>query len=172
MLNEATQAWAELEYNRERHSELGVSPLERYISGKDVGRPCPSSEELRLAFCAEHSRLQRKSDGTLSLEGRRFEVPSRFRHLERVSVRYASWDLARVHLVDERTGAVLDRIYPLDRTRNADGLRRSLEPVDGTLVPAASPAPTVPPLLAKLMSDYAATGLPPAYLPKDEERAI
>jgi hypothetical protein len=26
----------------------------------------------------------------------------------------------------------------------------------------------VPPLLDKLLTDYAATGLPPAYLPKDD----
>jgi transposase InsO family protein len=166
VLNEATQAWIELEYNRKEHSEIGESPVQRYLNRKDVGRPCPSSEELRLAFCAEEVRLQRRSDGTISLNGQRFEVPSRFRHLERVVVRYASWNLERVHLVDERTSAVLDRIYPLDRARNADGLRRSLEPTTGSASPA--PTPVMAPLLSKLMSDYAATGLPPAYLPKDE----
>ena len=34
-----------------------------------------------------------------------------------------------VHLVDERTGNVLARLYPQDRTQNASGLRRSLEPL-------------------------------------------
>jgi transposase InsO family protein len=170
-LNEATQAWVELEYNRKHHSELGEAPLQRYLRGKDVGRPCPSSEELRLAFCTEEVRTQRRSDGTLTVDGRRFEVPSRFRHLERVTVRYASWDLGRMYLVDERTGTVLDRLYPLDRARNADGQRRALEPV--AALPAAyagPPAPAVPPLLSKLMSDYAALGLPPAYLPKGDKR--
>jgi hypothetical protein len=167
-LNEATQAWVELEYNRKVHSETGETPLQRYLSGKSVGRPCPSSETLRLAFCAEVVRTQRMSDGTLTLEGQRFEVPSRFRHLERVVVRYASWDLSRVHLVDERTGTVLDRLFPLDRTGNADGKRRSLEPIADTAVPVSTTtAPAVPPLLSKLLSDRAATGLPPAYLPKD-----
>ena len=47
------QAWVELEYNRKVHSETGETPLQRYLSGKSVGRPCPSSETLRLAFCAE-----------------------------------------------------------------------------------------------------------------------
>lgn len=169
-LNEATQAWVELEYNRKLHSEIGEEPLQRYLKGKDVGRPSPSSEELRLAFCAEESRTQRRSDGTLSLEGVRFELPSRYRHLERVTVCYASWDLSHVHLIDERTGAVLSRLYPLDRSGNADGQRRSLEPgPSGDSVPASEPAPLVPPLLAKLRADYAATGLPPAYLPKDEK---
>ena len=170
-LNEATQAWVEHEYNRKVHSETGQTPLQRYLGGKSLGRPCPSSETLRLAFCDEVVRTQRQSDGTLTLEGQRFEVPSRFRHLERLVVRYASWDLSRVHLVDERTGVVLDRLFPLDRARNADGRRRTLvanAPTPAT--PAPSTAPTVPPLLTKLLSERAATGLPPAYLPKDERK--
>jgi putative transposase len=31
------------------------------------------------------------------------------------------------------------------------------------------PAAGLPPLLAKMLDQQAATGLPPAYLPKDEE---
>jgi hypothetical protein len=42
---------------------------------------------LRAAFRMAVSRKQRHSDGTLSLEGRRFEIPARYRHLERVSIR-------------------------------------------------------------------------------------
>jgi transposase InsO family protein len=165
LLNEATQAWVELEYNRERHSEIGEAPLTRFLAGPEVLRPSPSSDELRLAFMAEETRLQRRSDGTASIKGRRFEVPSRYRHLERLAIRYASWDLSRVHLVDERTGAVLCQLFPLDKARNADALRRTLTP----LVEAAGtpPKPGIAPLLKKLMADYAATGLPPAYLPKD-----
>ncbi len=171
-LNEATQAWVELEYNRKVHSETGETPLQRYLSGKSVGRPCPSSETLRLAFCDEVVRTQRQSDGTFTLNGQRFEVPSRFRHLERVVVRYASWDLSRVHLVDDRTGTVLDRLFPLDKTANADGLRRAVEPIESSASTDSSvpPAAAVPPLLAKLLDELAATGLPPAYLPKDERK--
>jgi transposase InsO family protein len=166
LLNEATQAWVELEYNRARHSEIGETPLKRFLSGPDVLRPSPSSDELRLAFMAEEARTQRRSDGTASIEGRRFEVPSRYRHLERLVIRYASWDLSRVHLIDEQTGAVLCRLFPLDRAKNADGLRRTLTPL--TDAPSTPPAePGIAPLLKKLMADYAATGLPPAYLPKD-----
>ena len=167
LLNEATQAWVELEYNRERHSEIGTSPMARFLAGPDVTRPSPSSDELRLAFMAEETRTQRKTDGTASIEGQRFEVPSRYRHLERLVVRFARWDLAHVYLVDERTSAVLCRLLPLDRARNADGLRRTLEPLGD--VPAPPPPEVgIAPLLKRLMADYAATGLPPAYLPKDE----
>jgi putative transposase len=167
-LNEATQAWSELEYNRTVHSETGQSPLQRALSGPGVGRPCPSAVELRMAFMLEESRAQRKSDGTVSIEGRRFEVPARYRHLERVVVRYARWDLTRVYLVDDHTGTVLDRLLPLDRTANADGRRRALDPETASPL-SEPPVSGVAPLLEKLLADYRATGLPPAYLPKDDD---
>jgi putative transposase len=165
LLNEATQAWLELEYNRDIHSEIGEAPLRRYLDGPDVGRPSPSSERLRLAFMAEQYRSQRRSDGTISLEGRRFEIPSRYRHVERVAVRWAEWDLTQVYLVDDRTGAVLCRLFPLDRTQNAGGQRRMLEPIVAAAPVATPPEPGIAPLLVKLMNDYRSTGLPPAYVP-------
>ena len=164
-LNVATQAWVELEYHRTVHSELGVSPLARYLAGPEVGRPSPSSEELRRAFRAEVDRTQRRSDGTVSVEGRRFEIPARYRQLTRLRVRYARWDLGAVDLVDPHTGARLCALYPLDKAANADGQRRRLEPASPAPLEAAASASTIAPLLRKLMADYAATGLPPAYLP-------
>ena len=164
LLNEATQAWVELEYNRTRHTELGCSPLVRYRNSPHVGRESPTSDALRQAFRAEVTRTQRKSDGTLSLEGRRFEIPARYQHLKRVRVRYARWDLSSIDLVDAHTGTRLCALYPLDKTANADGRRRRRPP----LPEAPAPAPTasdIAPLLKKLMAEYAATGLPPAYLP-------
>jgi hypothetical protein len=120
---------------------------------------------------AEEYRTQRQSDGTVSLDGVRFEIPSRYRHLERVAVRRARWDLGHVYLIDDRSGAVLCRLYPLDRTANADGRRRTLEPLGSPSAPRSPPAPGMAPgmapLLEKLLADYRATGLPPAYVPKD-----
>jgi putative transposase len=167
-LNEATQAWVEMEYNRTVHSETGQTPLTRFLESRDVGRPCPSPEDLRLAFCRETCRIQRRSDGTISLKGSRFEIPSRFRHFRNVTVRYAFWNLANVHLTDPRTGTVLARIYPLDRARNADGLRKTLSPIDAGGDDSIAPETSneLAPLLRKLLADYSATGLPPAYLPK------
>jgi hypothetical protein len=167
-LNEATQAWVEMEYQREVHSETGQTPLDRFLESPDVSRVCPAADDLRLAFCQEVSRTQRKSDGTISIKGVRFEIPSRFRHLPCLSVRYASWDLGYVHLTDPRSGKVLARIYPLDRALNADGLRRSLQVIDNApeIENTTAPRNEVAPLLQKLISDYSATGLPPAYLPK------
>jgi transposase InsO family protein len=164
-LNDSTQAWVEMEYNRKHHSELGQSPLAAYQQEPDIGRPAPSAEAVALAFTAEVSRTQRRSDGTFSLAGVRFEVPSRFGHLEKLHLRAAAWDLSQVHLVDQKTGVVLARLFPLDKQRNAGG-RRAARMTPLALTPIA-PAGMAP-LLEKLIAQYAATGLPPAYLPKDE----
>jgi transposase InsO family protein len=168
LLNEATQAWVEMEYHHAVHAETGQTPLHRFLAGPDVGRPCPSSATLRDAFRRDVRRTQRRSDGTVSLDGRRFEIPDRYRHLARVTVRYASWDLGHVTLVDEPTGVALSPLYPLDRAKNADGRRRPRQPVALDGAPAEPPPSGVAPLLRTLMAQYAATGLPPAYLPTED----
>jgi putative transposase len=167
-LNLTTLAWLEHEYNREVHSEIGEAPLTRFLAGPDVLRPSPDSAALRLAFTKTDRRIQRKSDGTIVIEGCRFEIPNRYRHFRQVEVRYASWDLARVHLVDERTGQALCRLFPQDKVQNAIGLRRSLEPIVPKPV-TAGPVQGIPPLLAKLLGQQAESGLPPAYLPKTDD---
>jgi transposase InsO family protein len=179
-LNEATQAWVEIEYNRAVHRELSMSPLERFRKAPDVLRPSPSSQALREVFRRQTTRVQRRSDGTISLEGVRFEIPARFRHFHHVAVRYARWDLRRVDLIDPHRGTILAPIYPLDRTANADGCRRIVEPGrgpdedepdDGALAGGApddgGPDKPLPPLLKRILDEYSASGAPPAYLPKN-----
>ena len=123
LLNEATQAWVEIEYNRAVHRETSCSPVERFAHAPDVLRDSPSSESLRDTFRLETTRRQRQSDGTISLEGVRFEVPARYRHFREVSVHFARWDLGRVDLVDPHRGTILAPIDPLDKTANSDGRR-------------------------------------------------
>ena len=167
-LNEATQAWVEYEYNRSVHAEIGQTPLERFMAGASVSRPCPDSAALRLAFTHTEQRTQRHSDGTVVISGRRFEIPNHYRHLTRIQVRYATWDLTEVHLIDEHTGTVLCRLYPQDKTENASGMRRTLEPLSNDPMVKSTPNPGMAPLLAQLIATQAASGLPPAYLPLDE----
>ncbi|MDI7268056.1 MAG: DDE-type integrase/transposase/recombinase [Myxococcota bacterium] len=171
-LNQATQAWIEMEYNRSIHEETGEPPLERLLRGPDASRPAPSMERLRQVFTVEEARTLRRTDGTVPIGGVRFEVPSRLRGILRPTVRYRSWDLSGAWIVDARTRDVLARILPIDREANADGRRRELASVVGPdLLPApvtGRPADPVPPLLRELLEEYAATGLPPAILPKDE----
>jgi transposase InsO family protein len=168
LLNRATQAWVEQEYHRSVHSEIKMTPIERYLKGPDVGRESPSSDELRRVFRMEMSRRQRRSDGTCTVQGVRFEVPSAYRALSRLRLWVARWDLSSVHLIDPRKDLHLATLYPIDKVKNADGARRALPEV--TSPPESSPKPAgIAPLLRALMADYAATGLPPAYLPKSKK---
>lgn len=166
-LNLATQAWTEQEYHHAKHSELGSSPMVRYLAGPNVRRECPNTDVLTAAFRIEVERRQRRSDGTVSLEGGRFEIPSQYRHLEKVNLQYARWDLTRVDMVDPRTGAILCQVKPVDKSANADGQRRRLSPVKVDLTPL--PPSGMAALMIKLLADYAATGAPPAYLPTIEK---
>jgi hypothetical protein len=158
----------EIAYNRVAHREISGAPVGRFAQAPDLLRPSPSSESLRDAFRLETRRTQRQSDGTISLEGVRFEIPARYGHLRELTVRYARWDLGRVDLVDRRSGIILAPIYPLDKSGNADG-RRAVVAAEGRDVPPENPPcrdGAVPPLLKAILAEYAATGLPPAYLPK------
>jgi hypothetical protein len=101
-----------------------------------------------------------------------------------VVVRYARWDLSRVDLVDPHSGTIPAPLYPLDRTANADGRRRIVEPGRGPDddgpeddgpdegTPAGNgpddggPDKPLPPLLKGIFDAYRACGMPPAYLPK------
>jgi len=170
-LNEASYAWTELEYQRTVHRELnGATPLERFTTAASVLRDSPSAEALRLAFRIEVSRQQRSSDGTVSLDGRRFEVPQAYGHLRQLHLRYARWDLSQADLIDERSGAILATLYPLDKARYADGRRRPRAALNPVLTPPPSsrtegqPAP----VLRQLLAQFAATGLPMAMIHHNE----
>jgi len=166
LLNEVTQAWVEQEYQRRRHDEIGCSPLDRALSSPSVVRPSPSSEDLRRAFRVETSRAVRRSDATFTVGGIRFELPWQYRSLMRIKVRVARWDLSSVDLVDPRSGAYLCTVLPLDKSQHADGRRKVVArgPAEATDSP---PPDGIAPYLRQLMAEYAATGLPPAYLPKE-----
>jgi len=170
-LNRATVAWVEMDYNRKIHSETGVRPVDRFAHLDDVGRQCPEAETLRRAFTTAVDRVQRRSDGTASVQGVRFEIPSQYRHLKRVTLRYWSWDLARAFLCDPRSKQIVRPLFPQDKTANAQGLRRRQEPPAGVDPSTERPVEGsgMAPLLSRLLAEYVQTGLVPSYLPKAEE---
>jgi transposase InsO family protein len=159
-LNAITQAWVEMEYNRRVHSETNQSPVERFLHGKSVLRSAPETSVLVLSFRRDEPRTQRVSDGTISILGKRFEIPAAYRCMNKITARYAEWDLRQVHLIDPRTQSMLSPLYPLDRRKNAEGLRK-LNP-GGPVEPKTHDP--IPPLLRQIMGEYAASGLPPAYI--------
>lgn len=168
LLNEATIAWVEFEYHRKLHSEILSTPLDRYVKAANVGRSCPDTALLSQAFCVEVKRKQRRSDGTFTLDGCRFEIPNQYRHLAFIHVRYVRWNLSSALLVDPHNNLCLATLYPQDKTANADRMRRTLKPAENTLTKEPS-VTGIAPLLKSLMAEYAATGLPPAYLTKGEK---
>lgn len=166
LLNDATQAWVEGDHNRRMHEGIGEKPLDRFLSAPSVLRPSPSADGLRAAFRRTVTRTQRRSDGTFTLDGVRYEIPSRFRTLRKLTVRYARWDLSLVELYDARTGLAQCRVFPIDKVANAAGHRKRIDPAPAHL--DASPvaaAPGIAPYLLELIANYAATGLLPGYLP-------
>lgn len=127
-LNLATQAWVEQEYHHKEHAELEATPLQRYLSCADVSRPSPEALALRRAFRIRQHRRQRRTDGTFTLDGVRFEIPGAYRHLEQVCLSYARWDLSQVDLIDARIGAILAAVFPLDKSANAHARRAHSRP--------------------------------------------
>jgi putative transposase len=166
-LNNTTQAWVEMEYNKKRHNEIDMSPVQRMVESKDMSRPAPGEIELKTGFTVCESRKQRQSDGTISINGIRFEIPSRFNHIKKLHVCFANWDKAIAWLVDKRTGNLLATVYPQDKTKNASGKRRVKSIPDQIKLPDDILSDSEPALLRKIMAEYAQTGMPAAYLPKE-----
>jgi transposase InsO family protein len=165
-LNQAAQAWVEQDYHRRINRETQSTPLDRLLNGKSVARNVPESETLRLAFTRRVTRKPRRSDATVAVGGIRYELPARFGHMESVALRAPGWDRSQLTLVDPGTDAPLAQLAPQDKTANASGKRRVISPE----ISLTDPVDTLeyPALLKKWMADHAATGLPPAYLPKEE----
>jgi len=86
--------------------------------------------------------------------------------MKQVHLRYARWDLSAIDLIDARRGSVLCAVYPQDKSANASARRRAVTALAHYTAP---PQTGMAPLLRRLMAEYAATGLPPAYLPTDQD---
>ena len=165
-LNYATQVWIEGDYHQKNHEALKQqTPINCYMNHQDVGRPCPDSKTLHQFFRKQTKRKQRHSDGTISLNGKRFEIPNPYLKLTYITVRYPSWDLSNIDMVNPDNGDFITSLYPLNKSANANGKRRQREPETKTEIPIFKETPS---LMEKLLKDFAATGLPQMYIPKDE----
>jgi putative transposase len=171
-LNNATQAWVELEHNRSEHKELdGKSPVDRWLDDKTVMRKSPDAQAIADAFTKQTTRKQRRSDNTLTFDGVRYELPVRYRHMETVCLRVRGWDKRSVLLIDAHKDHVLCVLYPLDKEKNADGRRGIItQTADAESDDAESDDASsgIAPLLAELIDDYEQAGLAAGYLHLDE----
>ena len=134
-----------------------------------VGAPVPRQRGAARAFRIEVTRRQRRSDGTFSLEGCRFEIPGA------LSPPTTSRALRPLGLQPRRSGRPAHRrhpvpVHPLDKSANADGQRRGARRPSAETSRRCRPRASRP-CCANCSPSYAATGLPPAYLPTPEPAA-
>jgi len=181
-LNEVTQAWLEIEYNRRPHREIGCSPVERFAQARDVLRPSPSSEALRDAFRMEVSRTQRQSDGrspwtacgsrspgVIATSARsRCGTPAGTSAASIWSTHTAEpFSRPCIRWIARPTPTASDccsNATPRDDRREATG-RPGRSGTAEVRVSAGREATAA--ALKRILDEYSAKGLPPAYLPKN-----
>jgi hypothetical protein len=74
-------------------------------------------------------------------------------------------------LVDSNSGNNICQIAPIDKLKNAEGSRKTIVPIDTNTNEENNNNNSdneVAPLLMEILATHAQTGLPPAYIPKDE----
>lgn len=172
-LNEMTQAWVEMEYNKNIHSGLQTTPLDAFLSKGNVLRKSPETSILKNAFRRIEKRKVRRSDATISLEGKRFEIPDRFRHFINIHVAYSNWDLSNVHIIDESTDKICAAIFPQNKQKNANGKRKQRIDYSSSITNKKEELKfemenEVAPIMGELLKCYQETGLPFSYKPKEE----
>lgn len=168
-LNVVTLAWLEKDYQSTTHSEISQTPKDRFVKGVCAARPVPAWEEMEKLFCVDSTRKVRHSDGTIQMNGVRFEIPNHWRHFDEVTLRYASWNPSRLWLVDKETKKILHRLWPVNLEKNSDGRRRAVSSVPGEIPRNLKPTNEMAPLLRKMVEDYAATGLPQMFMNNDTD---
>ena len=160
----ATQAWVEQEYHRKVHSEIDETPLERYLRGPSVGRDSPSSDALRRAFRMRGHAQAAPQRRHRHRRGRSLRGPLRVPHA-RASCAFAS------RAGTSRASTSSTRARARTSPRSCRSTRRATPSAcrprrRRRRAHASRAAPAgIAPLLRALMAEYAATGLPPAYVP-------
>jgi putative transposase len=165
-LNRITHAWIEMDYHHQIHSTTKQTPIDRFMKTPSVMRSAPTGQEIRMAFRQDEGRKQRRSDGTVSIEGVRYEVPNRFRHMHKIKVRYARWDLSEVSLVSEDTGQIICALYPVDKAKNANAQRRKIDQEES--LEAKHNSDDLPAYLAELIKKFDTTGLAAPFICQPE----
>jgi transposase InsO family protein len=159
-LNTYTAEWLEHKYNGKEHSETRKPPLSRFLSPRSVLRCDFSEETVRTAFMRNETRTVRVSDGTITLQGVRYQLPTAMRHLCRVRLRFAAWDKRIAYIEDERTGKIIGSANPVDPVQNSNSHRASLPNVRHYSALKS-------PVLRSLEKNRQESGRPPGYRPLD-----
>jgi len=163
ILNRITQAWVEQDYHDRVHSETKEKPIDRFFNSPSVIRPGISFEDLRRSFRMRTTRNVRKTDGTITLEGVRFEIPQCVRHMDQLTLRYARWDLGEAEILCPTTFKSLFTILPLNQLSNSNGARKEVGIIlekdnnetekESTFLDLSTDS--LPPLLARCLQKHA-----------------
>ena len=108
-INDAFQAWLDIEYNRGYHSEIGQTPLERWKAGQARVR-FADEHALQQAFLWKETRSADKT-GVFSFFGARYQVGAELAG-RRFQIRYDPESLFEVDIW--RDGAFVQRARPLE----------------------------------------------------------
>ena len=169
-LNEATQAWVEHEYNRKIHSEIGKTPITRFLAGPTSRDRAPTATRCaspsRAAPSARRGRATAPSSSTAAAS--RCRTATAISPASRCATPpgISAPSISSTSAPATCWRASIRRTRP--RTPAACAARSSRSSSSDRPAPRA-PASAIPPLLQRLLDPQASTGLPPAYLPKDED---
>lgn len=108
-LNRFLAAWLERHYAERKHSETGMTPLDRWEEGRD-GIRFPTAEELADTFFWEEERVVRKT-GDVTLCGNHYPVEAEYVGA-RVMVRFDPFDLSTVKIA--LRGTVIANVAPVE----------------------------------------------------------
>jgi len=178
ILNSVTQAWVEQDYHTTVHSETKETPLDRFFNEKHVLRQSPTFNELKKCFRMRAKRTVRKTDGTLTLDGIRFQLPRCYAHLDEVLLRYARWDLGEAEILCPDTLKPLSTVFPLDKLTNSLAHRNEDSDKISKLIPEiivdsedvlSLSTDTLPPLLARCLQRHAEQNRLSGYIPLQSE---
>ena len=126
-LNKATQAWIEYDYHTKIHSETKETPDDRFLNCANVLRMAPSYDDLKCSFRMKTTRSIRETDGTVTLDGVRFQIPQQYIHMKTILLRYARWDLGVAEILCPQTNISICAIHPLDKIKNSSGARKEIK---------------------------------------------
>ena len=127
ILNTVTQAWVEQDYHVKVHSEINQTPFDRFFNSKNVFRPAPEYNDLKCSFRIKITRIIRKTDATITLDGVRFQIPQCYAHMESLLLRYARWDLGEAEILCPDTHKSLCFISPVNKLLNSNAARKDIE---------------------------------------------
>jgi len=124
-LNRLLGAWIEEEYHSRPHRGIdNETPLDRWIRLSENLRTLPPEVDLDLLFREKVSRRVGK-DGTLSLQGKRFEAGVEFIG-QKVTVQYDPFDLRAITVENDQGRTT--QAFPVDLSANRRVKRNRIQP--------------------------------------------